>query len=195
MAHRAVVTALCITALAGIASASPILNPSFETPTTGSFVYDPTGSSWTFTGGAGVASNTFFVPPPPDGTQAAFVQNGGGFSQSLSGLSLTPMTLSFYIAERPGYPANPIVVTYGAQTLGTFTPTSTNFTLVSIPFTPATASGTLQFGSAGGTGDIDSALDLVTLNSSVTSVPEPSTLLLMVPAIAGLSLLRRRRTA
>ena len=131
------------------ASAATILNASFELPITPGFAYnpvDPTGG-WTFSGRSGVASTAFFVPPPPNGTQAAFLQQAGdqfsslsSISQTLSGVTLVPSTLSFYIALRPGgFAANPILVTYAGQNLGTFTPASTNFTFVTINFTPTAA--------------------------------------------------------
>ena len=199
----ATVAVILMVASASEATAASIVNFSFEQPTTPSFVYDPfdpTGG-WTFDGRSGVAANTFFTPPPPNGTQAAFIQQYvdqpsslSAISQLLSGVALAPATLSFYIAQRPGYTANPIVVSYGAQNLGTFTPASTAFTLVTISFTPSAASGVLSFRSASATtGDIDSALDAVTFNQAGQPVPEPTTLALM-GAGSGLLALRRRRS-
>src|SRR6476661_4871773 len=113
------------------ATAASIGNFSFEQPATGSFIYDPVDPtlSWNFVGRSGVAANTFFVPPPPDGTQAAFIQQFvdqasslSMITQQLSGVALVPTVLTFEIAERPGYTPNPIVVMYGTQNLGTFAP-------------------------------------------------------------------------
>jgi len=188
---------LCFTSVC----AAGIVNGSFEQPATGSFVYDPLDPTlaWTFTGRSGVAANTFFVAPPPDGTQAAFVQQFGdqtgsnlsSISQNVTGLTLTPTTLSFFIASRPGYSSNPVVVTYGSQNLGTFTPASTGFTNVTINFTPTATSGALVFKSAALTGgDLDTAIDNVTLGAANT--PEPATFLLFAPALLGVFFLRRR---
>jgi hypothetical protein len=58
--------------LATTVSAATIVNGSFEQPTTASWIYDPddpTGG-WTFFERSGVASGTFFTPPPPNGSQA-----------------------------------------------------------------------------------------------------------------------------
>jgi len=179
-----------------------IVTGSFEQPVTASFAYDPLDPTlaWTFTGRSGVAATTFFAGPAPDGTQTAFVQqyldqtgsNLSSITQALSGLTLTPMTLSFFIASRPGFSSNPVVVTYGSQNLGTFTPASTAFTNVTINFTPTAAAGNLVFQSAALTaGDLDTAIDNVTL-AAVGSVPEPASLLLFAPALVGLCCLRRR---
>jgi len=189
---------LCVTSVC-----AGVVNGSFEQPITSSFIYDPLDPTlaWTFTGRSGVAANTFFTGPVPDGTQAAFVQqfadqtgsNLSSITQSLTGLTLTPMTLSFYIASRPGNSSNPVVVTYGSQNLGTFTPASTAFSIVSINFTPTATSGSLGFKSAALTaGDLDTAIDNVTLTASAPSAPEPASLILFVPALIGVFCLRRR---
>jgi hypothetical protein len=191
---------LCFTSVC----AAGVVNGSFEQPTTSSFIYDPLDPTlaWTFTGRSGVAANTFFTGPAPDGTQAAFVQQFGdqsgsnlsSITQALTGLTLTPTTLSFSIASRAGYSSNPIVVTYGSQNLGTFTPASTAFSIVTINFTPTATSGSLVFKSAALTaGDLDTAIDNVTVGAANT--PEPATMLLFAPALLGLFFLRRRTAA
>jgi len=196
------ITVVYTMALACISTAATILNPSFEQPTTASFVYnpvDPTGG-WTFSGRSGVAVNTFFTPPPPDGNQAAFIQQYvdqpstlSMISQSLTGVALAPSSLTFRMAQRPGYAADPFTVLYGSQNLGTFTPLSTAFTQVTINFTPAAASGALVFQSAATTNsDLDSAIDSVGFNNA-GSVPEPSSALLVLPVLALLAQARRRR--
>lgn len=196
---RLAVQAICCLGFMAVAHAS-IINSSFEQPVTASYLYnpiDPTGG-WTFAGRSGVAATAFFVGPPPNGNQAAFLQQYvdqpsslTSISQSLTAVALTPMALSFYIAQRPGYAPDPIVVTYGTQNLGTFTPAGTAFSLVSANFTPTATSGTLTFQSAATTGsDLDTAIDQVTLTSGV---PEPISVALIVPALAGMLLLHRRR--
>jgi len=68
-----------------------ILNFSFETPSIGTYQYNPSGGSWTFSGaspnGSGIVANGsgFSNPNAPLGTQAAFVQEYGTISQTLSG--------------------------------------------------------------------------------------------------------------
>jgi hypothetical protein len=200
LASRLAAQAICCLGFMVVADAS-IINFSFEQPVTSTYLgnpIDPTGG-WTFSGRSGVAATVFFVGPPPDGNQVGYLQQYldqptalSSISQSLTGVALTPTTLSFYLAQRPGFAANPTVVTYGTQNLGTFSPAGTAFSLFSINFTPTAAAGTLTFKSAATTGtDLDTAIDLVTLTSS--SVPEPTTVALIVPALAGMLLLRRRR--
>jgi hypothetical protein len=194
---------LCATALVGVASASTVLNPSFEVPTTSAFTYnpvDPTGG-WTFLGRSGVASTTFFTPPPPDGSQAAFIQQASDqsspstISQVLNGVALAPALLSFFIADRPDFPPDAITVMFGSQNLGTFTPSGTAFTKVTINFIPTAPAGQLTFRSAGPpttTGDIDTALDMVTF-SQPSAVPEPGSALFVLPALWFLAIVWRSR--
>jgi alpha-L-rhamnosidase len=71
------------------------LEGGFETPATGTFIYDPAGSAWTFSpesggSGSGVARNgslfTANNPAAPEGVQVAFVQRTGSLSQNVGGL-------------------------------------------------------------------------------------------------------------
>src|SRR5205085_8082033 len=58
-------------------------DPGFENPSQGSgnSTYNPSGSAWTFLGGAGLAGNgssfTAGNPPAPQGAQVAFLQSSG----------------------------------------------------------------------------------------------------------------------
>ena len=86
-------------------------DPSFEGPTQGTganndFKYDPLGSSWTFSGPAGLAGNgsgfTSGNPPAPDGTQVAFLQTIGTAGQSID-LPAGSYVVSFQAAQRPAH--------------------------------------------------------------------------------------------
>ena len=63
-------------------------DPGFEQVSVGAgkFQYRPTGSPWTFSGGAGISGNdsgfTSGNPPAPEGAQVAFLQTTGSFSQT-----------------------------------------------------------------------------------------------------------------
>jgi hypothetical protein len=79
----------------------------FETPSISDYQYNPSGGLWTFSGaspnGSGLVGNgsLFGNPNAPQGVQAAFVQEYGTISQSISGF--TPglnYTISFFAAER-----------------------------------------------------------------------------------------------
>ena len=82
-----------------------LVDPGFETPAQGSgaFAYDPTGSPWTFSGGAGVAGNqsafTSGNPNAPQGSQVAFLQGVGSVNQSVS-FAAGSYFISFDAAQR-----------------------------------------------------------------------------------------------
>jgi hypothetical protein len=77
----------------------------FETPAlnTNSFAYAPSGSPWTFSGGAGLATNgsgfTSGNSLAPQGNQVLFVQQVSNASQSIT-LPTGSFTISFFAAQR-----------------------------------------------------------------------------------------------
>lgn len=84
-------------------------NFGFETPVTSTYAYNPSGGSWTFSGaagnGSGIAANgsvfTSSNAVAPQGTQVAFIQRTGSFSQSLSGFAPGGVyTITFSAANR-----------------------------------------------------------------------------------------------
>ena len=88
--------------------APPIANAGFESPALGTgFQYRPTGASWTFTGNAGESGNhsgfTAGNPNAPQGTQVAFVQATGSFSETIANWTPGSYQISFQAAQR----ANP----------------------------------------------------------------------------------------
>jgi hypothetical protein len=181
-------------------SAATILNPSFEQPPVANFQYtpvDPTGG-WTFSGFSGVASQTFFQGPAPDGNQVAFLQQYVTEGSTLSSISQTisgvgpGYHINFFAAERStGYLPNPVNVFYAGTLLGTFTPGSPTFVAYSFTLPSGSpTSGVLMFQSVAPTnGDLDTAIDLV----SAGTIPEPGTAMLIVPALGILGLVLRRR--
>jgi len=81
----------------------------FETPSIGDFQYDPTGAPWTFSGaapsGSGIVANGsgFGNPNAPQGVQAAFIQELGTISQTISGFTPgTPYGIIYSAAQRSG---------------------------------------------------------------------------------------------
>jgi len=93
-------------------SATPglLANFGFETPSLGSYQYNPTGASWTFTASSGVngsgisANNSGFTagnPFAPQGSQVAFLQGVSSVSQTILGLiSGAIYQVTFSAAER-----------------------------------------------------------------------------------------------
>jgi subtilase family serine protease len=129
----------------------------FEAPNLGTgssaYQYDPTGTAWTFDSGSGLAGNgsafTSGNPNAPDGTQVAFLQGTGSFSQAVTFAAGT-YNLSFSAAQRQNYQASSqtFEVEIDGTVVGTtFTPASTNYsTLTTSSFTFATSgSHTITF--------------------------------------------------
>ena len=97
------------------ASATPLflLNFSFETPGIGTFQYNPSGGSWTFSAqsganGSGItANNSLFSNAntnAPNGIQSAFLQGTGNISQAISGFFPgLKYAVTFAAAQRATY--------------------------------------------------------------------------------------------
>src|SRR2546430_69783 len=101
------VAAIWLTAIAS-AVGQIVANGSFETPalSSNSFLYDPSGATWTFLNNAGIINAPgagFFGPPAPDGNQYAFLQtatNPGTFSQTITFTLSGTYRLSYLVAGR-----------------------------------------------------------------------------------------------
>jgi hypothetical protein len=199
-------------AFTSIAGATAILNPSFEAPvqTPTGYTYNPSlgASSWTFDGQSGIAAqdSPWFSNLPPDGIQAAFLQvylpNGLAttdfISQTLTGLNVgDSYQFTFYAAQRPGYPVNDFNVLLGSTVIDDVTPASPAFVQFTTAPTVATSSSmalTFQALDTANATDADAIIDLVQIQDlGIVAVPEPSSVLLFGPGIAGLLWLRRRK--
>jgi RHS repeat-associated protein len=138
----------------------------FETPSLGlyAYQYNPSGSAWTFSGGSGVTSNysafTSGNPTAPEGTQVAFLQNTGSFSQSLT-LSGGTYVVAFKAAQRGNWGgAQTVQVLVDATAVGTFTPAGTSYQdFTTATFTVTAGSHTLTFQGMNGTGDNTAFVD------------------------------------
>jgi hypothetical protein len=126
----------------------------------GKFAYDPAGTPWTFTGGAGISGNdsgfTAGNPPAPEGVQVAFAQGAGSFSQTVTGWAAGSYTLTFLAAQRANVQTSQqnFNVLVDGVVVGTFTPSSTSYQSYSTAvFTVTSGSHTIAFqglDSAGG---------------------------------------------
>jgi RHS repeat-associated protein len=157
-----------------------VANSVFETPAvgTGNFQYNPTGGSWTFSGGTGVSANgsgfTSGNPGAPEGGQVAFIQMGANsvISQTLSGFQTgMSYTVSFSAAQRANFSngGQDFDVYLDATWLGTFRPGSTSYSLMSTAaFTTTAGTHTLQFvGRDTAGGDNTAFIDAVQVTAPV----------------------------
>jgi len=101
----------------------------FSDPDANGYEYRPSGTPWTFSGGAGYSeASTGFTsgnPPPPEGSQVLFLQNVAQVSQGLI-LEEGTYTLSFFAAQRVniGQQTQQVQVLLGSLSAGIFQPTA-----------------------------------------------------------------------
>lgn len=163
-------------------TASPVLpsvaDNGFESPSIGSgtlaYVYDPTGTAWTFSGNAGITGNgsgfTMDNPNAPEGSQAAFLQVGGSSISQQVTLASGTYVLDFSAAQRVAYQSGvqDFEVLVDGNVVGTFTPASSSYVGYSTAsFTLSSGTHTIEFlglDSAGG--DNTALIDNVQLLSA-----------------------------
>ena len=143
-------------------SGSPISDRGFEQVSVGAgkFQYRPAGSPWTFSGTAGISANnsgfTSGNPTAPEGTQVAFLEGTGSFSQSVSNWAAGSYVFTFNAAQRgnSGISRQDFRVLVDGIVVGSFTPTGTSYQSFSTAVFNVTAgSHTITFqglNSAGG---------------------------------------------
>ena len=197
--------------LAGQAAAAVYAGPSvadasFEAPALGgpSYVYNPSASGAYFVDGAGVQGDgsAWGFQNATDGVQTAFLQNGGSIYLDVTGLTVgQTYTFSFDLSGRANYGSNPVSVNYVEgptdPAFGLFTPAGNSWsTYTTAAFTAQYSDGTLIFAGTNTSGDNDTGLDNVRINTVATSAaPEPATWLLMFAGVGliGATLRLRRR--
>ena len=152
-------------AVAPTTTAPTVADGSFETPSVaaqpGGFSYNTANSSWSFTGGTGIASNgSAFTgnQAAPDGSQVAILQGGDGsmdptdtaasyFSQGLDFTTAANYTINFQAAQRnfngttQTQDFDVLILDSNGNVVQSqkFQPTSTSYTGFSEAFTIATA--------------------------------------------------------
>ncbi len=161
--------------------ATGLSDPGFENPSqgTGKFQYDPTGSAWSFTGGAGLAGNgsgfTSGNPNAPQGGQVAFLQTkGGAISQAVNFPTAGSYVISLSAAQRANFGTSDeeVQVEVDGAVVDTITPASTNYTTYTTPSFYVTAGNhTITFvGLNPTTGDHTALLDQVSIYSAPTQI-------------------------
>lgn len=172
-------------------SAAPVApalvsNYGFETPVVGTYEYDPSGGTWTFTSpsganGSGIAANgsafTSANPNAPQGIQVAFIQGVSTVSQTMTGF--TPganYILTFAAAER-NYQQNggqTWNVTLDGTVIGRFAPgrAAINYANYTNTFTATATTHTLAFvGTDTPGGDNTIFIDKVMIAPGTASAP------------------------
>lgn len=173
----------------GSAASGPqitVPNGDFTTgATAGSYVYNPSGASWTFLNNSGVATNgsAFNVTNAPSGF-AAFLQNSGNngaFGQNINFPASGTYAISFLSEFRPGYTGNPFEVRFNGSPIAGLTNLlpidNVNFNSMTGLFNVPTA-GTYSIAFVGtGTGATDqtSFVDNVTISQGA-SLPTTTSL-------------------
>jgi hypothetical protein len=137
------------TQIARIAIVNSNQNLSFETPSVSGYQYSPAGGSWSFNG-SGIAANGggFNNPNAPSGTQAAFLQSYGKFSQVLA--SFIPgriYTITYVAAQRTAVSngGESWDVMIDDKVIASNTPGSSSYANYSATFTATSAIHTLAF--------------------------------------------------
>jgi len=161
-------------------------NFGFETPAVGTYQYNPSGASWTFTApsganGSGIAANqsafTSANPNAPQGVQVAFLQGNASISQAIQGfVSGMNYTVTFAAAQR-NYQQNggqTWNVTINGTVAGSFAPprSATSYTNYTASFMAAAPVETLSFvGTDTHGGDNTVFLDNVQIAQTLPTAP------------------------
>lgn len=184
------------------ADGQTVSNGSFETPVLplNSFLYDPSGASWSFTANAGIISAPgvgFLGPAAPDGNQYAFLQSAtapGAFSETINFSLSGTYLLSYLVAGRSddgqGATGN---LSYQIRLDSTViamdaTTTAQPFTAEVFQFTTTAGNHVLTFEVAPDSiGDNTAFFDRVSIQ-----VPEPSAIVLLLTFAPIVHAIRRR---
>ncbi len=161
--------ATCSDLLTSAGAPIVVPNSNFETPFIGDYQYGPGGASWSFAGGSGIqhAFGSFGAGLSGDGTQTAFIQGTGSFSQAIN-LNPGSYRISFLTARRvysvPAWTVQPISVSVDGVAIDAAVAPSADYQFhsVSLNFTISTAgSHTITFAGTDGSGDKSSFIDAV----------------------------------
>ncbi len=174
-----------------------VANGSFETPLliSNTFLYDPSGATWTFLNNAGIINAPgagFFGPLAPDGNQYAFLQsanNPGAFSQSITFSLPGTYQLSYLVAGRSDNGAGAAgdlayeVLLDSTVIANDATTTGQPFTIRSFDFVASSGSHILTFEAVPNGAD----------NTTIQPVPEPAVGVLLLSSLSGFLFVRAVR--
>ena len=129
-------------------STSSIGDPGFGQVVVG-YQYDPTGSPWAFSGSSGISGNnsgfTSGNPPAPQGSQVAFLQETGSFTQTVADWAAGSYVLTFDAAQRGNFGVSQqnFNLLIDGNIVGTFTPSGTSYQSYSTAVFTVTTAGSL----------------------------------------------------
>ena len=150
----------------------------FESPSmSGGYQYAPSGATWTFIGGAGIAANgTGFTsgnPNAPEGSQVAFLQSSGSGVVQAATLAAGQYTLSMQAAQRGNYQFGTQIVQVQVDgvTVGQYQPPGIAYSSYQTPvFTLGTGgSHTIALTGVGTGGDFTGFVDNVSITPANVS--------------------------
>lgn len=154
----------------------------------GQYVYDPTGTPWTYSGYAGVTANfsgfTSGNPVAPQGSAVGLVQMTGSMSQIIGGWAAGTYSFSLQAAQRGNSPgqAEDFAVLIDGAWAGSIKPTSTSYQAYTIPNLTLTAGTHLLkiqgLDTVGG--DNTAFIDAITVTAGATN-PSPGNVTLADP--------------
>ncbi|MCX6867535.1 MAG: LamG domain-containing protein [Verrucomicrobia bacterium] len=162
-------------------------NFGFETPSTATYAYNPSGGSWTFTastsaGGSGIAKNsstfTSGNAAAPQGTQVALLQKVATISQTISGFAPgRTYTIKFLACQRQntsgGQDGETFDLKVDGTIIGSYEPVQarTNYAGFSATFTATATTHTISFvGTNVNTGDNTVFIDNIVITSPIPSI-------------------------
>ena len=169
-----------------IAVASPVAatyvgDSGFEAVAEGSgssaYTYDPTGSAWSFAGDSGLSGNnsnfTSGNPNAPQGSQVAFLQDGGSISQTINFAAAGSYQLTFDAAQRENFPSDQSVqVLVDGTVVGTITPSGTTYGLYATSaFSVSAGAHTVTLRGTSSSGYDTAFIDAVSLAGLATPTP------------------------
>ena len=144
-----------------VAVAGAVADGSFESPTTGDWVQNPTGTPWAFfNGGIFTNGSDWQVPTVPDGSQGAVVFGNGWFGQGIDVPAAGAYAVSFFDASpaNNGGASTDYEVLLDGNVVGTYSSASTAWT------SHTTASLTLTAG--------EHALEFVDLSGNAAAIDD-----------------------